>query len=338
MSESSRGGKKNIVWCSENTPPFDLPIMPIEYNKMMKNSVFSKDFIDETIMLYMDNLNVNYVAFTRAVKNLFICSRRPPKSGEIVRFEKLLQNSLELNNDIEHWEYGEIVGGENTQSFRPTGEISCKQDEVSPFSRKDSTVSLNPLKNQGIEQQKSHFHPTKDALKKLVFVQSNSSREFLFGEDGEKSPYIIAGNIMHALFSKIFTENDIENAVKSLVFEGIIAQNEQQKYIDDIKAAISESDVKDWFSDKYQFFNEKEILSKSGIHRPDRVMISTRHSERSEAVENFSEVIVVDYKFGQPHPFHKKQVEEYINLLKSIGYENVKGYLWYVNERKKEKI
>ena len=305
MSESSRGVKKNIVWCNQNVPPFDLPIMPIEYNKMMKNSLFLKDFIDETVMLWMDNINVNYVAFTRAVKNLFICSRRPPKSGEIVRFEKLLQNSLGLENDVLHWETGEIVS-----------EISDKKGEN----------SINPLKNQGIEQQKNNFFPTKDALKKLVFVQSNSSREFLFGEDGEKSPYIITGNIMHALFSKIFTENDIENAVNTLVFDGIIAQNESQKYIDEVKSAITESDATDWFSDKYKYFNEKEILSKSGTHRPDRVMVSD------------NEVIVVDYKFGKPNAQHEKQLIEYITLLKSIGYKNVCGYLWYVNERKKKKI
>jgi len=320
MSELSRGGKKNIVWCNQNVPPFDLPIMPIEYNRMMKNSVFSKDFIEETVMLWMDNLNVNYVAFTRAVKNLFICSRKSPKSGELIRFERLLHNCLDLDYDVFHGETGKIVS-----------KVPDEKDKK----------TLNPLKNQGIEQQKNHFRPTKDALKKLAFVQSNSSREFLFGEDGEKSPYIIAGNVMHALFSKIFTENDIENAVDTLIFEGIIAQNERQKYIDDIKTAISESDVKDWFSDKYQFFNEKEILSKSGTHRPDRVMISTSPtpSKRGELSGNDSEeVIVVDYKFGQLHPKHNEQVKEYINLLKSIGYENISGYLWYVNEREKVKI
>jgi ATP-dependent exoDNAse (exonuclease V) beta subunit len=309
MSESSRGGKKNIVWCEENVAPFDLPIMPIEYNKMMKNSLFVRNFIGETIMLFMDNLNVNYVAFTRAVKNLFICSRKPPRSGEIVRFEKLLQKSLELDNDTLHWQTGEIF----VKNFEEKGKHS-----------------LNPLKNQGIETQKNSFEPTKDALKKMVFVQSNSSREFLFGENGEKNPYIIEGNVMHRLFSKILTENDIENAVNSLIFDGVIEKSEQIKYINDVKEAIIQSNVIDWFSNKYNFFNEKEILTKTDnyvrIYRPDRVMI------------NKNEVIVADYKFGQEHPNHKKQVLEYMNLLKSIGYKNVSGYLWYVNERKIEKV
>jgi hypothetical protein len=42
-------------------------------------------------------------------------------------------------------------------------------------------------------------------------------------------------------------------------------------------------------------------------------------------------VIVTDYKFGAIKlPEHEKQVKEYIELLTTMGYKNIKGYVWYV--------
>ncbi len=44
--------------------------------------------------------------------------------------------------------------------------------------------------------------------------------------------------------------------------------------------------------------------------------------------------IVVDFKFGHPHKEHRIQVEEYISLLRSMGYTHVEGRLWYVMDDK----
>ena len=39
---------------------------------------------------------------------------------------------------------------------------------------------------------------------------------------------------------------------------------------------------------------------------------------------------VIDFKFGKSKEEHKAQVMQYIQLLKSMGYPHVMGYLWYV--------
>ena len=44
-----------------------------------------------------------------------------------------------------------------------------------------------------------------------------------------------------------------------------------------------------------------------------------------------SRVIIIDYKFGQPHPAHHAQVRSYIRLMKAMGYPAVEGWLWYVS-------
>jgi CRISPR/Cas system-associated exonuclease Cas4 (RecB family) len=53
---------------------------------------------------------------------------------------------------------------------------------------------------------------------------------------------------------------------------------------------------------------------------------------------NGKETIVVDFKFAAPNIDHQRQVAQYMHLLSSMGYSNVKGYLWYVYTNKIEEV
>ncbi|MDR0830229.1 MAG: UvrD-helicase domain-containing protein [Prevotellaceae bacterium] len=317
MAAHENGRKTSIVWCEAQKEPFDLPILPINYTAKMEKSLFKADYDREKTMLFMDNINVYYVAFTRAVKNLYIFSQIPPKTEKNLSFQTLLNQSLsqkvEISESLENdsFELGKLEINEDLQT---------KKDFQTEKTKK------NVLKNQDVSVIEIDFCAAENAREKVAFLQSNKSKEFLFNEDGETNPYILRGNIMHRLFANIFTKNDVENAVESLIFDGIIAQNERENYIAEVKNAISQPNVNSWFNGSYKkVFNEMEILTKSTkkpfeTFRPDRVMIS----------EN--SVVVIDYKFGQQKTAHKNQVSNYIKLLKSMNYQNVSGRIWYVNE------
>ena len=49
---------------------------------------------------------------------------------------------------------------------------------------------------------------------------------------------------------------------------------------------------------------------------------------------NGSDAVVVDFKFGKHKEEYIRQVREYAHLLREMGYENVKGYIWYVYSNK----
>ena len=50
------------------------------------------------------------------------------------------------------------------------------------------------------------------------------------------------------------------------------------------------------------------------------------------------EWVVVDFKFGTPKPEHQTQVQKYMQLLTSMGHQNIHGYLWYVYSNRIEEI
>ncbi|MDE5649840.1 MAG: PD-(D/E)XK nuclease family protein, partial [Duncaniella sp.] len=65
-------------------------------------------------------------------------------------------------------------------------------------------------------------------------------------------------------------------------------------------------------------------IDKEMTRRPDRVVWTCN-----------GEVNVIDYKTGSQSPEkYRKQVKEYVTILNSLGYENVTGYLYYLDSGK----
>ena len=90
-----------------------------------------------------------------------------------------------------------------------------------------------------------------------------------------------------------------------------------------IRKRLSHPRVSQWFSPRWQLFNECTILTPdSQERRPDRVMTDGK------------ETIVVDFKFGREHKEYHDQVHEYMDLLQQMGMPHVKGYLWFVYSNK----
>lgn len=58
----------------------------------MAESIYGNDYLHERLQLWVDNLNLLYVAFTRAGKNLIIWSRK----GQKGTMSELLANTLPM--------------------------------------------------------------------------------------------------------------------------------------------------------------------------------------------------------------------------------------------------
>ncbi|MDR1224205.1 MAG: UvrD-helicase domain-containing protein [Tannerella sp.] len=134
----------------------------------------------------------------------------------------------------------------------------------------------------------------------------------------EKRKY---GLLIHDLLSRIETVDDIVPALSEQYASGIISREEYHALEQKLIALTGRDTVKNWFDGSMQVMNEAEILSGNGTsQRPDRIMTGkNRH------------VTVVDYKSGgQKEPFHRRQMEKYMSLIREMGYPDVEGFLWYI--------
>lgn len=312
-----------LIWCSPTEAPFStLDIVPVNYSSTMAESVYRQNYLDERLQLWVDNLNLLYVAFTRAGKNLiFWC-----KKGQKGTMSELLSNALPqvaAREGDENWDEKEPYENGELCPSKYTG-----TDEHLPAPPKTSANRLAQKPDKLPVHMESMRHD-------IEFRQSNRSADFIQGVDEEESDnrFINRGRLLHTLFSAIETEKDIDNAIDQLVFEGIIGKPETEKSIRELTHhAFSLLQVQDWYSGNWHLFNECDIIwqERGELHtrRPDRVMMRG------------NEIVVIDFKFGKQNKKYNKQVQGYMQLLTRMGYlkENIKGYLWYVEEDLIEKV
>ncbi|MDL2222878.1 UvrD-helicase domain-containing protein [Bacteroidales bacterium OttesenSCG-928-M11] len=295
------------VWCGPKEGFYNLRLMPLTYSKLMNETeIFSEEYKSETVQSWMDNLNVLYVAFTRAEKNLIILAKDNPSMKEVSLVSDLLLVSVDqLNGDWDSEKRSFFAG-----NIQANGEI-VKNNEDNLLKKQPDALSVSFVSN---EFQKGE----------TVFRQSNQSFEFLHPNLPSKEQYVSHGNIMHKLFEQINTSADIERAIDNQIYEGIILPKEKNNYRSRIEKALQQPEAKDWFSGEYINYTERTILWQENGEvkekRPDRVLLAPDTTK------------VIDFKFGKSHASHKEQVKQYVDLLKSMDYPDVKGYVWYVEE------
>ena len=69
----------NTIWCpgdNKEKPYGDLPLIPIDFSKKMIGTVFEDDYKEEHLQNTVDNMNLLYVAFTRAGRIYLLLVKR----------------------------------------------------------------------------------------------------------------------------------------------------------------------------------------------------------------------------------------------------------------------
>lgn len=318
--------KTNTIWCSPKVAPFnELPLVPVDFNaKQMKGTIFEDDYNDEHLQNCVDNLNLLYVAFTRASQSLYVLARRGNANQRSYTIEEAIGN-MELEDGI-------LEGDPSDKKSI----IKYIYGTLETADKKKATQSDNifmpQVSNKNVKMVTYDSHTD--------FRQSNKSREFVCDEDDSNSEekqrlaYIKTGRVLHHLFATINTTDDIEPSLKKLEIEGLIEDSNLtcESLRKMLHKRLENKQVADWFSGRWQLFNECTILDYDEDtdtvkeHRPDRVM------------KDGDKVVIVDFKFGAYRPEYTDQVRRYISLTKGMGYEEVKGYLWFVYTNNIEEV
>ncbi len=301
-----------------------LPLVPVDYSsKSLLGTIYEPAYHHEHLQNTVDNLNLLYVAFTRASQSLIVLGRRGTSSTSR---SFLIEQTLPFLPDALHDTTLDGIDTDNSPvclsyATEPSSNVphSSKNASKIPEALDSNPFSIIPTP---LKIEVSSFPPHMD------FRQSNRSKAFIEGRDEEHpdtTSYIQLGSILHEVFSTIRTTADITPALKRLELEGILydENNTSEKIISMLKKRLSHPKVKDWFSGKYKLYNECTILKlvdgQLQERRPDRVMTDG------------NSWIIVDFKFGTPKPEHEAQVREYITLIREMHpSQPVTGYLWYI--------
>ena len=312
--------KDDTLWVEPSLEPYnDLPVVPVKLNVgKLKKSIYAADYDAEHIKNIVDNVNILYVAFTRASRNLFVFGKRDKADFPSSLIASVMPCMPDA--DPEEDENGIIAYDFGSLSIKPmaTSELPNGEDprlRVNIFEQVEQGVSVS------IETTKSKAH----------FLQSNDSDEFMtpadeLEEQRKRDQYIDTGNIIHRLFSTIHDYTEVDTAIDQMEFDGVLYDRPMTR--EQLKAFIDEKlrdpQVNDWFSPRWKAFNECSMLyfdpedQRVKEQRPDRVVYDGK------------KMMVIDFKTGGQLEKHKRQVRGYVHLLKDMGYDDVEGYLWYI--------
>jgi superfamily I DNA/RNA helicase len=296
----------DIIWCKPGVAPFNaLGVAPLRYGKGLEDTIFRDSYLEEKRFACIDNLNLLYVAFTRPKHRLIAFAPLPKKPEILSDTASLLWRCISGNETLgQHCiPLHEYFSEGDTESVFEYGkpEAAARKPEEMPVANTCKTGKWQSV-------------PFGDRLKlrfnSIGYFSDNGSRDY--------------GRMMHDIVSNVKTSADIPQAVEQKISGGELGEDERDGIINRLTRILSLPEVSHWYSGRYTVLNETQLLlPNAGFNRPDRVMISP------------DEVIVADYKFGElEDPKYIRQVQRYVKPIEEMGYQNVKGFLFYVNLEK----
>ena len=243
----------------------------------------------------LDNINVLYVAMTRAEEQLFVISGMNVNAKGILPsnmsslFIKHLQSKEVFDENIFEYEFGS----------------SAKLSKP-----KKASAAPTPIER---------VNKVWDA-KNIKIAQRES---LMWGSDQEKA--IDYGNLVHEIMALINTADDVETALEQSLESGILRMDQVEDITKTIHQIINHPQLQEFFDSSTKVLNERSIIPKNGgTLKPDRVLI-----------REGAEAILLDYKTGLLKESHVTQVESYAEAIRQIGYMVTKKTLVYIGSEVK---
>lgn len=284
---------KDKLWLNAEEEDFGLPKVLID------NSNAVAGFGEDAAMVFnskkqeelLDNVNVLYVALTRAEEQLYVISQeiKQRKDGEFPGnmasfFIKYLINLGVYDEGKLEYEFGN----------------SAKLSSVEKHSSSTKTIPLvsevlNP-KNIKIAQREALMWGT---------------------HQQEAMSY---GNVIHEILAFVKYESDIDLAIVKALENGLITFDQKDIVLNTIQEIVNHPEISVCFERDNRVLNEETIIQKEGkVLKPDRVVITPK-----------GEAYLLDYKTGSASPKYKKQLEEYQFAIEDMGFKVLKKALVYI--------
>ena len=290
-------------------------IYDVKLSKSMENSLFAEDYQKENFLQKVDNINTLYVAMTRAALGMHIIARIPSADCRKAVEEGKLPDFKDFSQML-YW----YASGLSLSGVRSGSDDGIQWFEIG------NTVDFNELRKESHIQTVA-FPMTGGSefpsyrVRGRLKLSEDAKDFFKENEVGVTASSRIRGIVLHDILSHVKTRRDLEQAVDYVRMAGSLTAEEAETACELLTGAMDSVQDRGWFADDVELiYNEASLIDTDGeVYRPDRVMVRG------------GKVCVVDYKFGEHHRKYEKQVRKYMDMWRKMGYEDVSGFLWYVD-------
>lgn len=311
------------------------PYLPIGMNNALKDTLYNDDYEQEFDRIVVDQLNKTYVAFTRAVNELYIYAQST-KKAESTLIGDYLKRIVPQMYDTKLLDPSEI-------------EFTVKKEDiVIDDSGELLTYRMGGVTPEDVKKFKDKSDESEsDDKEKIADYHVNTKTELLITDsekDAEDDNEVRSdnasekeskesrrrGRLLHSIMEQVIVADDLPAAIRRMKIAGRLKGNDADEVEAFLKAKMADDKVAKWFDKDLDVITERTILcSDDKNRRPDRIVVSKE-----------GDLEVIDYKFGEQlnDNYNTQQVRRYIKLLREIKaedgspkYRSVRGYLWYVS-------
>ncbi|HEU0137557.1 MAG TPA: UvrD-helicase domain-containing protein [Flavobacterium sp.] len=296
FAEEDYGRKpKDKLWLEGEDEIVDLPKVLVDNSSAVEN------FGDKPSLVYqqkkqedlLDNVNVLYVALTRAEEQLYIISGMNLTSkGEVCTnnmstfFIKFLQRKQLFDVNVFDYEFG------SRTKLSP-----LKPNVAKPIEIENVAAVLDPA-NIKIAQRES----------------------LMWGTHQQEA--IEYGNLLHEILANVTSAADIDLASTKAVENGLITLQQRAAVIQTLQHIVDHPELQAHFAAGNLVMNEQSIIRKSqSLIKPDRMVLAEG-----------KQVYLLDYKTGSHVPKYVRQLENYQDAIEAMGYKVTKKALVYIGE------
>lgn len=289
-------GPKEKMWLNADEEKFGLPKVLVDKNSSV--ATYGEDakivYNQKKQEELLDDINVLYVALTRAEEQLYIISsmqQRAKTSGEYPNnmatfFIKYLESRDNFNENVTEYAFG------------TAGKLSTSKENLDKTETIPKLLATLNQKNIKIAQRES------------LMWNTNQQKAIEYG------------NIIHEILSFVKTKDDIDLALIKAIENGLIVFGQKDFVLKTIRDIVTHVELELFFSNEHRAFNEKMIIQKEGgIVKPDRMVLV-----------NKNEIYLLDYKTGSHQEKYTQQLENYQNAIEKMGFNVTKKALVYIGE------
>lgn len=276
----------------ESIPNMEKVLFRLGSDAKLMGKLPAQHVEDEKQSNRLDNLNLLYVAFTRAVQQLYVIA--PNKANPNVIRDFLTSKKLEM--EVEDGDAAKLYRLGNSGFSNPKAEVKKEAEE-----QLSDSVSTDWFQKIAVDPD-----PTQHWRSKSERLQP---REW--------------GELVHQVLSKIRTVDDLEAVLLPYLSDGTLDQETADMIRDKYVQMASHPLVGAAFDPTAKIKTECEIFypqAKTKVIRLDR------YAELPDAI------YLIDYKTGKKDESHRHQVQTYANALKELTDKEIRSYLVYLAE------
>jgi ATP-dependent exoDNAse (exonuclease V) beta subunit len=224
------------AWIKLQGQPTKLPVSIMPLNNKLAEAGLKQELEQEKEEQFLDNLNLLYVAFTRASERLHVITHKNVKYND---------------KTVDEW-----LNDHLKKNFSDTEGIFKIGEEKTALQKKSSGHPALSLPSIAF-----------NIDNKIVHVKSSSLE---YSQKSEEA--IKLGIAMHEILSQIISADDIPAAIQNSLQKGLIEEGKEKQVSEKINTLISSPLLKKYFSKEVRTKIESELITKNAeILRPDRI-------------------------------------------------------------------